>query len=203
MCLLFPGYCFSCRRIGKYLCSRCVKKLKTCRRRKIVVDKIKVHSYFSYSFVFKKTLQGAKYYSVKSVLYELFALYPLSDVRKYVSTLVDPVFIPVPMFSSKRKSRGFNQAELFAQFLSKKTRVPVVRDLVVKVRSTPAQAHLSREEREINMKNVFICKPAQRKYHCVIVDDVYTTGSTVRSLISEMKACGFSAFTVITLARSE
>ncbi|RKY96932.1 MAG: hypothetical protein DRQ03_06510 [Candidatus Hydrothermota bacterium] len=92
--------------------------------------------------------------------------------------------IPVPLHPLKEKERGFNQSLLIAELIKEELQVPIVTEGIIRTKYTKTQTKLSRKEREENVKNAFNIKSVKRFIgkKLLIVDDVYTTGSTVRSL---------------------
>ena len=89
-------------------------------------------------------------------------------------------FIPIPLHPSRRRKRGFNQAELLARELSKRTGIPADAGVLFRVKKTRVQKELNREERAANLKGAFSLGKGTLPYKKVIlIDDIYTTGSTV------------------------
>lgn len=90
--------------------------------------------------------------------------------------------IGVPMFKAKEKKRGFNHAGLIAKYLGKELEVEVRNDMLVRVVDTKPMRGLNPTEREYNIKNVFIFSEKFGKIidgkSVLIVDDIFTTGST-------------------------
>ncbi len=110
--------------------------------------------------------------------------------------------IPVPLHSSRRRRRGFNQARLIADQLGQSMRIPVLSDRVVRVRRDDvAQSTLAASARRKHMNGVFRCVGALPR-HVAIVDDVMTTGSTVASLATVLKRAGVRRVEVYVLART-
>lgn len=105
-------------------------------------------------------------------------------------------FIPVPVHRSKKRDRGYNQAELLADGLGKYLNVPVVTDLLLRGRKTAPQKELSAAERLKNLKDAFyINKRAAARYRLntvVLVDDIYTTGSTMEACTEMLLQNGVS-----------
>jgi competence protein ComFC len=96
------------------------------------------------------------------------------------------VFIPIPLHPRRQRERGFNQSALLAEALSRDTKIPVA-DILVRHKSTWAQSSLPPELRAANIKNSFSLKetyfddiPIGRRL-VILVDDVTTSGSTLRS----------------------
>jgi len=106
----------------------------------------------------------------------------------------------VPMTRSDRRQRGFNQAQLLARGLGRRLGITVER-LLVKVRQTPAQAGLSARKRRENLRGAF--KAVRSGQGTVlIVDDIYTTGSTVEECARALNSGGYGPVYVLTVARA-
>jgi ComF family protein len=111
------------------------------------------------------------------------------------------VLIPAPMHPQRRRKRGFNHAQDIAEQISQKLDIPVARDMVRRAHNVHAQRGLSREQRLINLRDVFdICKKVPERV--AIVDDVVTTGATVRMLSSALNNAGARDIQIWALART-
>lgn len=110
--------------------------------------------------------------------------------------------IPVPMYRKKERKRGYNQAELLARTLSRHTGIPMRTDLLVRTKDTRAQSSLDARAREHNLSNAFeIYKKNQIiAKKIIIVDDIYTTGSTLSACSSVFKQNGSSKVYGVTLS---
>ena len=109
--------------------------------------------------------------------------------------------IPVPIHKARLAFRGFNQAELLARGLSKEFQIPVRNDLVYRVKKTTPQKELNDKERKNNLKSAFHVKPnAIECKTVVLVDDIYTTGSTMDALAKALKANGVEQVYFVCLA---
>lgn len=110
--------------------------------------------------------------------------------------------VSVPMAFRRRVQRGFNQADIIAKYLSKELAVPYDRCLVTHTGDTRIQHTLSRSERLNNRSNAFRCskKSPQRVF---IIDDVVTTGATVKALCQCLKKAGADYVEVWALAVTE
>ena len=113
------------------------------------------------------------------------------------------VLLPVPLHWTRRVKRGFNQAELLANELSRVSGIPVDTRALRRTRSTPSQAGLSRRQRRENLRGVFTVKNAARVrgLSVTVIDDVMTTGTTVAACAQVLKKAGASRVTAITAAR--
>ena len=109
----------------------------------------------------------------------------------------------VPMFPSKEQERGYNQSDLLARYLSQELDLPYDRDLLRKVRDYPAQHNLSARERRGNVKHAFqLAHPVPEGSVWLLVDDVFTTGSTLGECARLLKGAGASQVYSVTLAAS-
>ena len=110
--------------------------------------------------------------------------------------------VPVPLSPGRERTRGFNQSLLLAREIERHLKVPVLERAVFKIRETPPQAELSRQERLVNLENSFIVPdPVLLKgKEVTIIDDVFTTGSTVSSISHLLRQAGTTAVTVLTFA---
>jgi ComF family protein len=111
-------------------------------------------------------------------------------------------FVPVPLHSARFREREFNQADELARQLSRRTGVPVLRALR-RIRYTSTQTVLDRHARMENLRNAFRVRhsPAVLQRHLVLVDDVFTTGSTVDECARVLRAAGAASVRVLTIAR--
>ena len=101
------------------------------------------------------------------------------------------VIIPVPVHRKKKNRRGYNQAEVLAAAVSRGFSIPIRTDLVLRRKFTKAQKELNRKERKRNLKQAFYVKDEVKNYRTVlIVDDIYTTGSTVNAIAEKLKSRG-------------
>lgn len=109
--------------------------------------------------------------------------------------------LPVPVHASRRRSRGYNQAELVAAELSRLTGIKMYDRLVKRVRKTTPQKELTIQERQNNLKKAFnIVENDVKLNTTVIIDDIYTTGSTIDEAARVLKEAGVQKIYFITLA---
>ena len=113
------------------------------------------------------------------------------------------VLISVPLEKRKLKNRGYNQSEVLARELSKIINVPLISGNLMKIKNTPPQIALSAKEREENVRGAFLVKnPEKVKGKKVfLVDDVYTTGSTMEECAKVIKEAGAKSVWGIAIAR--
>ena len=113
------------------------------------------------------------------------------------------LLVPVPMYREKERSRGYNQAALLAEFTAERLGVPWFRALE-RVRSTVPMNKLSAAERKKNLDDAFRVTDRGREWisgkHVMLVDDIYTTGTTAGKCAEVLKAAGADRVTVLSLA---
>lgn len=109
--------------------------------------------------------------------------------------------VPVPLHKSKLKVRGYNQAQVLAEALSALTGIPVRADLIERVEKTAPMKDLSAAERQNNLKRAFKIRRNDVKLNIIIIiDDIYTTGSTIDAMSREFRKAGVERIYFITLA---
>jgi len=115
----------------------------------------------------------------------------------------ESILIPVPMEKKKMKNRGYNQSEELAKELSKILQIPLSLNNLIKIKQTLPQIKLSAKERQENLKNAFsINNPEELKNKKIfLVDDVYTTGSTMEECAKTLKESGAKQVWGIAIAR--
>lgn len=200
---LFPEFsCFVCGREMKNpengLCEKCAAKIKridgnicekcgmqisdgerfciTCKNTSYVFNKARAAFVFddiSSSLVHQLKFKGKKFI-VSLLACEMEKVFNSMDIK--------PDFIvPIPLAVKKEKKRGFNQSEILAKQLSEKINIPVFENVVAREIETPSQRGLSQKERKLNLQKAFKCLMPEvvKDKTVLIVDDVFTTGTTV------------------------
>lgn len=117
-----------------------------------------------------------------------------------------PMVLAIPMHVDKKKERGYDQAELLAEAFCSVTRLPIARQGLVRQRLTRPQFELSGAERQTNVQGAFVLgeKLLHRppKDGVVLVDDIYTSGATVRAAIATLQQHHIPVHGVIVLAQA-
>ena len=153
------------------------------------------YSFGAYEGVLRQLIHLYKYGRVKTLAWPLSGLLAQAMPR-------DEAFdatVPVPLYWRRRLQRGFNQAELLARGLSRRTGIPVVKALG-RLRPTPAQAGLSNSARRQNVSQAFRARNVQGK-RILLIDDVMTTGATAASCAAALKQAGARRVSLLTVAR--
>ncbi len=153
-----------------------------------------------YDGVYRDIVHALKYQGRRSIAADLAML-----IRRNGEDLLAGAecVVPVPLHWRREYARGFNQAREIARHL----RRPML-DALVRSRATTPQVELSKEQRIENVKGVFtVRRPPLRKtlklhgINVVLVDDVATTGATLRACALELKVAGAAVVSAVTAAR--
>lgn len=159
----------------------------------------RAYSCFEYSGMGKELIYKFKYEG-KTQLSGVIA--GLMEERLRNERLSTDIIVPVPIHENKLKLRGFNQSYLVARELGKRLGKPVI-DCLERIKETKEQYNLDRVERHLNIVNAFSIKLMYNidKYKSILlVDDIYTTGSTVNECSKVLKRLGAKTIYVITAA---
>lgn len=110
--------------------------------------------------------------------------------------------LPVPMHSTRRRERTFNQAERLGRAVADRLGIPFESNLLIRCRATPPQAGLAERQRRHNVAGAFSLRPkaSVRGRRILLVDDIFTTGSTARACAKLLKEEGAARVVLLTLA---
>jgi len=109
--------------------------------------------------------------------------------------------VPVPLHSSRMRARGYNQAEVLARELGRLLDIPVQTHLIRRIKKTRPQKQLNRLQRQNNLKRAFkLYRNDVKLKTIIIVDDIYTTGSTVDAMAAVLREAGIRSVYFVTIA---
>ena len=191
---LGSDYCMKC---GKGLSGSEKEYCRDCRRHPHRFERGR--SLYRYESVagslFRFKYQGRQEYA------DFFGEELYQHLRNDIRSMRADVMIPVPLHKSRYKERGYNQAALLGKALAKRCEIPFEANLVVRQRQTVPQKQLNYAERQNNLKKAFkICANDVKLKKVIIIDDIYTTGSTVDALSEVLLEGGVKQIYVVTLA---
>ena len=148
-------------------------------------------------------IQKAKYGRQPEINYELAHMAALDGLQSDFFDDID-VIIPIPLHPRRFRQRGYNQSDYIARGLGDVLHIPVDTTHVTRVRNNPQQALTQGKERERNVENIFEVNHPEEMYrrHILLVDDVITTGSTIRSCMDAMSAFRGARISVFALAKA-
>lgn len=203
----FPPICGMCGEINEnYICNNCyenIKKIKKCVINEYNNRNFSKHLYiFRYEGIIRNKIIEYKFED-KGYLYKMFAKIILSDKKTCNFIKKYDVIIPVPISKKRKKKRGYDQSELVANELAQKLNQDIWTDIIIKKKDNKPQSELNKLERIKNVEDIYeINKPIEVKNKKVLLlDDIYTTGSTVNEIARKLKQNQTQEIGVITLAK--
>lgn len=206
MQFLFPSRCPSCRayveKEGQW-CSICLEEI--LRNKNLAYD-AEVRRYISPIIAIGKYDKG-----LKDLIHELKYQNDFSTLP-YIHTLVNKVdaewqfsrfdfVIPVPLYNTKLKKRGFNQVDKIFLPWAKAHKLNY-QDILIRTRSTKSQFQLNPAERSENLHNAFALKEniSIKGCSCLLLDDIFTTGSTLKNCAKILREHGAAKVSGLVLA---
>jgi competence protein ComFC len=195
--LLFPISCIGCSAADFLLCQNCKDSLKFLNQNEMQDGIISAFPYANP--LVQKIIVEFKYNGIRNLAKPIAEL--INKSLRLNSDLDDTwILTYIPMHWRKEKKRGFNQAKLIAQELSKLTSLPC-EDLLEKLKATKPQKDLSREQRQLNLFKVFRAYPETLNKKIILIDDVCTTGSTLLEAKRALLDAGAKEVLYSTFAR--
>ncbi len=224
--LIFPLRCPVCddivRPFGEKICLRCMKRLKLLtppwclqcgkklwRERELCGDCRRI----KHNFIRGRALY--EYHSAASAIYrfkysgrreyaEYFGEAVAAFLGDFICSVKPDALVPVPLHRKRERKRGYNQAKLLADEIGRRMDIPVYGKLLVRVKNTVPLKRQNPKERQNNLKKAFNVAQNDVKLNTVIVvDDIYTTGSTIDEVSTVLKEHGVRNVYFVTLACGE
>jgi ComF family protein len=202
--------CGVCGKISENsLCKKCEKLLR--EQEKFVVQDysddeemfFNEHMYvFPYEGIIRKVILSYKFRD-KAYLYKTFTNFLLKNSKFVENIKCYDIIIAVPVSKERKKERGYNQSALIAKDIAKATNIRVVTNVLYKEKNIAPQSTLNKEERGTNIKGAFKLYNANiiKNKNIILVDDIYTTGSTVNECSKLLKEAGATKIGILTLAK--
>jgi ComF family protein len=201
LALFYPNYCYKCQDTmpldQKYFCFKCNQELHRFdnsnpednlihNRLFNKLSVIHAYSYFAYQkdSSVQELIHDLKYAKMKDIGFYYGSLLGKIMVENLV--LMPDVVVPVPLSRQKFRKRGYNQAQIIASGVSNILQIPILENGIVKKRNTRSQTRLNRLARWNNVTDVFSVEIDLHGQHLLLVDDIFTTGSTLEAF---GKAC--------------
>ncbi len=157
--------------------------------------------YFTKDSVLQHLLHQFKYKGKREIGYFFGRMMGTALLESGYSRGVE-VLVPLPLFSSREKSRGYNQATVLCEGIAQVMPIPVLKNAITRVAATETQTHKNRIERWQNIEGKFALKDeaALKNKHVLLIDDVVTTGATLEACAIELFRSGNSKISIATLA---
>jgi ComF family protein len=227
--LLYPIVCVGCRQPGTLYCPDCREsvrrvapplcplcgtpqdKAELCPRcarnfsdeRPSPIDGMRAVAYLEGSM--REAIHALKYDYIRGLAVPLGEM--LAEYYRNAPLPAD-VIVPVPLHRRRKRERGYNQSALLAQQLGSAVQIPVRLDLLRRHRYTRSQTRLNPQQRSQNVHGAFSCASlpgvvqAIAGQRLLLVDDVLTTGATLRECAQVLRDCGARSIWALTLARA-
>lgn len=188
-------YCMKC---GKELENTEKEYCSDCEKRQHIYDR--GVSVFRYGDDVRKAILRLKY-SNRRENGKYFGSVMAKKYGQLIRQWNAEAIIPVPIHSSRRRKRGYNQAEIIADELSQNTGVPVDSFLIERQKKTLPQKELNDNDRKKNVECAFkICRSIVKYKSVVVIDDIYTTGYTIDECARVLKNAGVKNIYFITVS---
>lgn len=226
--LIFPPLCAGCKdKDINFLCEKCKEKINfikdnfcakcggvaegkiisgaTCGKCKIEEKYFTIsRSVARYSDVLKDIIHKFKYNKKKYLakpLSNLMIDYLRNDSSIDIKNI--DIIIPVPLHKKRLQERGFNQSELLGKCLSEDFKIELASDVLFRTKNTVPQFNLSPFQRAENIKGAFEVKNQNiiKDKNILLLDDIYTTGSTLQEASKSLKKAKTKNIYCLTLAR--
>ncbi len=225
---LFPKTCLGCKKEGRYFCEKCIKDIKpvfqicpSCERpspfglihplckTRFLLDG--VTSFFVYDGIIKEAIHKLKYRLITDLKTELLQIMfnewkHKNDQMILLNRFIEqekPAIIPIPLFWQKEHYRGFNQSSIIGEAIAKRFNLPFNDKILLRQKNTTSQTKLREEDRKENVKNIFkVSLDIQNSIdNILLIDDVWTTGATLKEAAKTLKLSGAKRVWGLTLAR--
>lgn len=206
--LFLQSNCPLCQRpASDLLCQYCTRQLQHCQLPnpcQFWSQDPPVFAWGAYGGSLKRTIATLKYENFPELAKPLGYWMGKAWLNAPISAQKPLTVVPIPIHPQKLRKRGFNQAELLARSFCEITSLPLQPQGLERIRETEAQFGLSAVEREKNLAGAFAVGQAfQRqppKGSVILLDDIYTTGTTVRAAIRTLQTAQIPVYGVVALA---
>ena len=200
--IFFPKFCINCNKEGEYICQNCFSLID-------ILEKQETNIFSATSYKDK---------IVRTMIHQFKYGHCIKELAKPLSILIGThflnydklpfdqkksVLIPVPLHKKKLKQRGFNQSQELANNLSDYFSIPVLDNILIKTKQTLNQVELTQEQRKHNIQEVFSINNSKliQNKTILLIDDVYTTGSTIKECSNTLKQANPKQIYGITVAK--
>lgn len=206
--LIYPPICGICGKLDKnFLCRKCYKILEN--ESKFIVERkskenfFQEHLYiFKYEGIIRKVILKYKFQD-KAYIYKTFVNFLLKNEKFFKIIKSYDTIIPVPISKQRKKERGYNQSYLLAREIAKNVGLNLINNVLYKTIDTIEQSKLKREDRIKNLQGVYKAEniTVLNNKNILLIDDVYTTGSTVTQCCKTLNQANLNKIGVFTIAK--
>lgn len=205
--LVYPNVCGFCNKICKNeLCNRCKNKIKKYEINIIIKPQNRYFeeliSIFKYEGIIREKIIQYKF-GDRAYMNNTFAKIILKNEKICGLLKKYDIIIPVPIHKKRKAQRGYNQTQLIANKISKCLNIKLCNNVLVKNKNTIAQSKLNKKKRVQNIKGAFKILNSEKikGKDILLLDDIYTTGSTANECSKILKKAGAKTVGVLTIAK--
>ena len=207
--LIFPNVCGGCDEICKEcLCKLCRLEFDKFKKGKIISFKDKYFDELMYLYNYKSLVRNTiiRYkFNDKSYIYKTFAKEVINCKKICENINMCDIILSVPIHKLRKLERGYNQSYLIAKCIGKNLNIEVKDNILIKTKNNKPQSTLKASNREENILGVYdinikYLDKIQNKI-ILLLDDVYTTGSTVNECSKILRKYGAKKVSVLVIAK--
>ncbi len=210
--LIYPQTCGICGKIAtNSLCKKCEIELKKQEESQIIgnnKEEIENKNFDELIYMFKYEGQIRKLildykFNEKSYIYLTFVNFLLKNKKIFEKIKNYDTIIPVPISKKRNKTRGYNQSLLIAKEIAQQTNLELVNNCLIKTKNIIEQSKLNKEDRTKNIQGVYELKNKKmiENKKILLIDDIYTTGSTVNECSKILRKGNPSKIGILVLAK--
>ena len=201
--------CPLCQRAApNVFCADCQRQLNHCQLANPVTaaDRLPTFAWGYYEGTLKRAIAQLKYHQCPQIADPLGTWLGQAWLQHY-QVAGTGIVVPIPLGSDRLRQRGYNQATLIAQSFCRVTGLALYPQGLQRIRNTLPQFNLSPAQRQQNLEKAFAlgldCQRRPPQQPVLLLDDIYTTGTTALSAIHTLNAAGITVRAVVTVARTE
>lgn len=207
--MLFPQICGICEKVNTDgLCNKCKIELERLVESSIIDTELENRFFNELIYIFKyegfirKLILDYKFHE-KPYMYISIVAFILKNKKIFEKLQNYDEIIPVPISKKRMKERGYNQSLLIAKKISKDVKIPLQANCLVKTKNIIEQSKLNKEQRKQNIQNVYELKNREilNNKQILLIDDIYTTGSTVNECVKILQQGEPKKVDVLVLAK--
>lgn len=218
--LLYPAKCPFCGKIWSGICDECREKYPLIREPRCMkcgkpiqketeeycYDCSRTEHHYEWGrslWVHKEPVNEAIYafkYKNRRTYGEIFARELAKVYGGFLQKQRVELILPIPLHKSRRRERGYNQTEILAKYLGEYTGIEVDSTSLVRMKKTSPQKRNNDKERKKNIRNAFALKKKINAENVVLIDDIYTTGSTLDEAARILKKSGVTNVYFLTIS---
>lgn len=209
--IIYPQTCGICGKVNKKsICRKCEISLEKQAQFAIINEGQEIENknfneiiyIFKYEGLIRKIIIDYKF-NEKAYLNKTLVDFMIKNKKIFQKINNYDTIVPVPISKKRHKERGYNQSLLIAKEIAKKTNIQIDKDCLIKTKNIIEQSKLNREERNANIQNVYELKNKEILLNkkILLIDDIYTTGSTVNECSKILRQSNPKKIGILVLAK--